>query len=68
MTGNGTGAAKDSTFTRMHVDCPTSGGSPISGGIGINLAYGDGNTFVGGDIEGCDSMFSLGAEREQQHL
>ena len=61
MTGNGTGAANASTFTRMHVDCPTSGGSPISGGIGINLAYGDGNTFVGGDIEGCDTMLSLGA-------
>ena len=61
MTGNGTGAANASTFTRMHVDCPTSGGSPISGGIGINLAYGDGNTFVGGDIEGCDSMLILGA-------
>jgi hypothetical protein len=61
MTGNGTGAANASTFTRMHVNCPTSGGSPISGGIGINLAYGDGNTFVGGDIEGCDTMLSLGA-------
>jgi hypothetical protein len=61
MTGNGTGAANASTFTRMHIDCPTSGGSPISGGIGINLAYGDGNTFVGGDIEGCDSMLILGA-------
>jgi hypothetical protein len=61
MTGNGTGAANASTFTRMHVNCPTSGGSPISGGIGINLAYGDGNTFVGGDIEGCDSMLILGA-------
>jgi len=61
MTGNGTGAANASTFTRMHVNCPTSGGSPISGGIGIDLAYGDGNTFVGGDIEGCDSMLILGA-------
>jgi hypothetical protein len=61
MTGNGTGAANASTFTRMHINCPTSGGSPISGGIGINLAYGDGNTFVGGDIEGCDSMLILGA-------
>ena len=61
MTGDGTGAANASTFTRMHLNCPTSGGSPISGGIGINLAYGDGNTFVGGDIEGCDSMLILGA-------
>ena len=64
MTGNGTGAANASTFTRMHIDCPTSGGSPISGGIGINLAYGDGNTFVGGDIEGCDTMLSLGRGRD----
>ena len=61
MTGNGTGAANASTFTRMHIDCPTSGGSPITGGIGVNLAYGDGNTFVGGDIESCDTMLSLGA-------
>jgi hypothetical protein len=61
MTGNGTGAANASTFTRMHIDCPTSGGSPITGGLGVNLAYGDGNTFVGGDIEGCDTMLSLGA-------
>ena len=61
MTGNGTGAANAGTFTRMHIDCPTSGGSPITGVIGMNLAYGDGNTFVGGDIEGCDTMLSLGA-------
>jgi hypothetical protein len=61
MTGNGTGAANASTFTRMHINCSTSGGSPITGVIGVNLAYGDGNTFVGGDIEGCDSMLILGA-------
>ena len=61
MTGNGTGAANASTFTRMHINCSTSGGSPITGVIGVNLAYGDGNTFVGGDIEGCDTMLSLGA-------
>ena len=61
MTGNGTGAANASTFTRMHIDCSTSGGSPITGVIGVNLAYGDGNTFVGGDIESCDTMLSLGA-------
>ena len=61
MTGDSTGAANASTFTRMHLNCPTSGGSPIAGGIGVNLAYGDGNTFVGGDIEGCDSMLILGA-------
>ena len=61
MTGDGTGAANASTFTRMHIDCSTSGGSPITGVIGVNLAYGNGNTFVGGDIEGCDTMLSLGA-------
>ena len=61
MTGNVTGAANASTFTRMHINCPTSGGSPITGGVGVNLAYGDGNVFVGGDIEGCDTMLSLGA-------
>ena len=61
MTGNGTGAANASTFTRMHINCSTSGGSPITGVIGVNLAYGDGNTFVGGDIESCDTMLSLGA-------
>ena len=31
MTGDGTGAANASTFTRMHINCPTSGGSPITG-------------------------------------
>jgi hypothetical protein len=61
MTGNGTGAANASTFTRMHINCSTSGGSPINGVIGINLDYGDGNTFVGGDIESCDTMLILGA-------
>ena len=61
MTGDGTGAANASTFTRMHINCSTSGGSPITGVIGVNLAYGNGNTFVGGDIEGCDTMLSLGA-------
>ena len=67
MTGDGTGAANASTFTRMHIDCSTSGGSPITGVIGVNLAYGNGNTFVGGDIEGCDTMLSLGPG-QQQHL
>src|ERR1039458_5321947 len=38
-----------STFVRLHIDCPTSGGSPISGSYGINLQQGDGNTFTGGD-------------------
>ncbi|HMD76544.1 MAG TPA: hypothetical protein VKG86_04130 [Terracidiphilus sp.] len=50
-----------STFVRMHIDCPTSGGSPISGTYGINLQQGDGNTFTGGDIEGCNTALHLGA-------
>ena len=54
MTGHQTGSAvgdyaNASTFTRMHIDCPTSGGSPITGTYGINLVEGDGNTWVGGD-------------------
>ena len=61
MTGNSTGAANASTFVRLHIDCSTSGGSPIAGTIGINLAYGDGNTFIGGDVEGCATILSLGA-------
>ena len=61
MTGTSAGAANASTFVRLHIDCPTSSGSPIAGTVGINLAYGDGNTFVGGDVESCDTMLSLGA-------
>ncbi|MGO9229418.1 MAG: beta strand repeat-containing protein [Bryobacteraceae bacterium] len=50
-----------STFVRLHIDCPTSGGSPISGTYGINLQQGDGNTFTGGDVEGCNTALHLGA-------
>ncbi|HVZ83543.1 MAG TPA: hypothetical protein VG893_07685, partial [Terracidiphilus sp.] len=49
-----------STFVRLHIDCPTSGGSPISGTTGINLVQGDGNTFTGGDVEGCATALHLG--------
>ncbi len=49
-----------STFVRVHIDCPTSNGSPISGTYGINLQQGDGNTFTGGDVEGCSTMLHLG--------
>jgi hypothetical protein len=49
-----------STFVRLHIDCPTSGGSPISGTYGINLLQGDGNTFTGGDVEGCNTALHLG--------
>jgi hypothetical protein len=61
MTGTSAGAANASTFVRLHIDCATSSGSPIAGTVGINLAYGDGNTFTGGDVESCDTMLALGA-------
>jgi len=53
-----------STFVRLHIDCPTSGGSPISGTYGINLQQGDGNTFTGGDVEGCSTALHLGANAQ----
>ena len=68
LNGGSSGAANASTFTRMHIDCSNSSPAPISGTIGVNLAYGDGNTFVGGDIESCDTMLALGAGASKQHL
>ena len=59
MQGNGTGSANASTFTRLHIACPVSGGSPISGTFGVKLEYGDGNSFLGGDWEQCDTMLAL---------
>ena len=56
-----------STFVRLHIDCPTSGGNPISGTYGINLQQGDGNTFTGGDVEGCSTATAPGRERAEQH-
>jgi hypothetical protein len=53
--------ANASTFTRLHIVCPTSAGSPISGTYGIDLLGGDGNVFVGGDVEACDTLLYLGA-------
>jgi hypothetical protein len=53
-----------STFVRLHIDCPTSGGSPVSGTYGINLLQGDGNTFTGGDVEGCSTALHLGANAQ----
>ena len=50
-----------STFVRLHIDCATSGGNPIVGTYGINLQQGDGNTFTGGDVEGCATALHLGA-------
>jgi hypothetical protein len=55
-----------STFTRLHIDCPTSGSYPTAGTIGINLQQGDGNTFTGGDVEGCSTALHLGANSSSQ--
>jgi len=57
-----------STFVRLHIDCPTSGGSPISGTTGINLQQGDGNTFTGGDVEGCNTALHLGANAQNNTI
>jgi hypothetical protein len=57
-----------STFVRLHIDCPTSGGSPISGTYGINLQQGDGNTFTGGDVEGCATAMHLGTNAQNNTI
>ncbi|MGA9667740.1 MAG: hypothetical protein WBQ94_00945 [Terracidiphilus sp.] len=57
-----------STFTRLHIDCPTSGGYPTAGTIGINLQQGDGNTFTGGDVEGCATAVHLGANAQNNTI
>jgi hypothetical protein len=57
-----------STFIRLHIDCPTSGGAPISGTYGINLLQGDGNTFTGGDVEGCATALHLGANAQNNTI
>jgi hypothetical protein len=57
-----------STFVRLHIDCPTSGGSPVAGTYGINLAAGDGNTFTGGDVEGCATALHLGSSAENNTI
>jgi hypothetical protein len=57
-----------STFVRLHIDCPTSNGSPVSGTIGINLQQGDGNTFTGGDVEGCGTVLHLGANAQDNTI
>ena len=66
LTGHLSGSVSDdyanaSTFIRPHVDCPTSGGLPITGTYGFNIVGGDGNTWAGGDVEGCDTMTHLGS-------
>ncbi len=57
-----------STFVRLHIDCPTSGGSPVSGSYGINLQQGDGNTFTGGDVEGCATALHLGPNAQNNTI
>ncbi len=57
-----------STFVRLHIDCPTSNGSPIAGTIGINLQQGDGNTFTGGDVEGCATALHLGPNAQNNTI
>ena len=57
-----------STFVRLHIDCPTSGGNPIIGTYGINLQQGDGNTFTGGDVEGCSTALHLGANAQNNTI
>jgi hypothetical protein len=57
-----------STFVRLHVDCPTSSGSPVAGTIGVDLQQGDGNTFTGGDVEGCATAVHLGANAQNNTI
>jgi len=57
-----------SAFVRLHIDCPTSGGNPIAGTYGINLQQGDGNTFTGGDVEGCATALHLGANAQNNTI
>lgn len=57
-----------STFVRLHIDCPTSSGSPMAGTTGINLQQGDGNTFTGGDVEGCATALHLGANAQNNTI
>jgi hypothetical protein len=57
-----------STFLRLHIDCPTSAGNPIAGTYGINLQQGDGNTFTGGDVEGCSTAMHLGANAQNNTI
>jgi len=57
-----------STFVRLHIDCPTSSGNPITGTTGINLQQGDGNTFTGGDVEGCATALHLGPNAQNNTI
>ena len=57
-----------STFVRLHINCPTTNGAPISGTYGINLQQGDGNTFTGGDVEGCSTALHLGPNAQNNTI
>ncbi len=57
-----------STFLRLHIDCPTNGGTPMAGTYGINLQQGDGNTFTGGDVEGCSTALHLGSNAQNNTI
>jgi hypothetical protein len=57
-----------STFVRLHIDCPTTNGNPQAGTTGINLQAGDGNTFTGGDVEGCATALHLGTNAQNNTL
>ena len=57
-----------STFVRLHIDCPTANGNPVSGTYGVNLQQGDGNTFTGGDVENCNTAVHLGANAQNNTI
>lgn len=70
LTGHLTGSVVDDyanagTYLKLHINCPEAAGSPITGTIGIDIQGGDGNTFVGGDVEGCDTVMHFGAHAVQ---
>jgi hypothetical protein len=57
-----------STFVRLHINCPTNNGSPTSGTYGIDLQQGDGNSFTGGDVEGCATALHLGSNAQNNTI
>ncbi|MBS1806353.1 MAG: hypothetical protein JST28_23665 [Acidobacteria bacterium] len=57
-----------SLFVRLHINCPTSNGNPITGTYGINLQQGDGNSITGGDVEGCATALHLGPNAQSNTI
>ena len=57
-----------STFVRLHIDCPMSEWKSDERNVGINLQQGDGNTFTGGDVEGCATALHLGANAQNNTM